>query len=224
MLKFNQIQNNYDRLSRWYDLIEGWGEKSICVDAIKLINIQSGEKILEVGSGTGTNLLRISNTLKNCEIVGLDLSIKMCQQAKIKTKRINDYPLGLVNGNGIHLPFPENYFDVLYLLFTLEIIPSEYISYSLSECKRVLKPDGRICVSAMSAEKKNHLMMRMYQWSIVHFPEVVDCQPIDLESIMKNAGFEPLVNQFQLLWGLPVRILLAKKSSRNEDEDTDFSN
>ena len=224
MRTFNQIQNNYDRLSQLYDLIEGWGEKSICVDAIRLINIQSGEKILEVGSGTGTNLLRISNIAKNCEIVGLDLSNKMCQQAKIKTKRIKDSPVGVVNGNAIHLPFPKNHFDVLLMLFTLEIIPEKYIFLALSECSRVLKPNGRICVGAMSAEKMYHLMMRLYQWSIHHFPEVVDCQPIDLVSILGNAGFEPSVNQFQFLWGLPVRILLANKSSRNEDEDTHFSN
>ena len=224
MHTFNQTQNNYDRLSRWYDLIEGWGEKSICIDAIRLINIQSGEKILEVGSGTGTNLLRISNIVKNCEIVGLDLSYKMCQQAKIKTKRIKNSPADVVNGNAIHLPFPNHHFDVLFLLFTLEIIPNPYISSALSECKRVLKPNGRICVGAMSSEKMNHLMMRLYLWSIHLFPEVVDCRPIDLESIMKDVGFEPSVNQFHSLWGLPVRILLANKSSRSEDEDTDFSN
>jgi len=211
MRTFNQTQNNYDRLSRWYDLIEGWGEKSICVDANRLINIQSGEKILEVGSGTGTNLLRFVNTVKNCEIVGLDLSYKMCQQAKIKSKRIKYDPLDLVNGNAIHLPFPNNHFDVLCMLFTLEIIPNEHISFALRECKRVLKLNGRICVVAMSAEKMNHLMMRLYQWSIHYFPEVVDCQPIDLESIMRNAGFESSINQFHSLWGLPVRILLAKK-------------
>jgi len=221
---FNKTQNNYDRLSRWYDLIEGWGEKSICVDAIRLINIKSGEKILEVGSGTGANLLRIKNIVKNCEIVGLDLSNKMCQQAKRKTKEIKISPFDLVNGNAIHLPFPKNHFDVLFLMFTLEIIPKEYISFALSECKRVLKPNGRICIGAMSAEKLNRLMMRLYQWSIHHFPEVVDCQPIDLEFMMKNAGFVPSVNLAHFLWGLPVRILLANKSSRSEDEDTDFSN
>jgi len=210
MQPFIQTQKNYDCLSRWYDLIEGWGENSICVDAIRLINIQSGDKILEVGSGTGANLLRISNIVKNCEIVGLDLSYKMCQQEKIKTKRIMDSSVNVVNGNAIHLPFPNNHFDVLYMLFTLEIIPDLLISNALSECKRILKPNGRLCVAAMSYEKINRLMMRLYLWSICHFPEVVDCQPINLDSIFKNAGFEPSVNQFHSLWGLPVRILLAK--------------
>jgi ubiquinone/menaquinone biosynthesis C-methylase UbiE len=224
MFKFNQTQSNYDRISRWYDHFEGWGERSICIEANKLMNIQSGEKILEVGSGTGANLLRIANTVNTCEIVGLDLSNKMCQQAKIKTRKIKDYPLDIVNGNAIHLPFPKNHFDVLYMLFTLEIIPIEYISFALRECRRVLKPNGRICVGAMSAEKTNHLMMRLYLALIHHFPEVVDCRPIDLETIMQNIGFKPLVNQIQLLLGLPVRILIANKCLRNEDENTNFSN
>ena len=224
MHTFNKTQNNYDRLSRLYELIDGWGERSICIDAIRLINIQSGEKVLEVGSGTGTNLFLITNIEKNCEIVGLDLSYKMCQQVKITIKRTKVSPADVVNGNVVHFPFPNNHFDVLFMLFTLEIIPNSFISHALSECKRVLKPNGRICVGSMAAEKLNHLMMRLYHWSNHHFPEVVDCRPIDLESNLKCAGFEPSVNQLHSLWGLPVRILLANKSSRSEDEITSFSN
>ena len=222
--KFDQTQKNYDRLNPWYDLIEGWGEMSISVNAIKLINIQAGEKILEVGSGTGTNLLRISNYVINCEIVGLDISFGMCQQAKLKTKKVRKFPMDVVNGNAVYLPFPKHYFDALFMLFTLEIIPNPFTFHTLIEYKRVLKPNGRICVAAMSSEKADRLMMKLYRWSIDHLPEVVDCQPIDLESIMKNAGFESSVNQYYSLWGLPVRILLANKKSRRKDEDTDFSN
>jgi ubiquinone/menaquinone biosynthesis C-methylase UbiE len=221
---FNQIQNNYDRLSGWYDLIEGWGEKSICVNAIKLINVQSGEKVLEVGSGTGSNLLRISQAVEKCEIAGLDLSYKMCQQAKMKAGRKKDSSVEFVNSNAIQLPFPENQFDVLFMLFTFEIIPDEYLSLAMSECRRVLKPSGRLCIGAISAEKMNRLMMRLYLWSIHHYPGIVDCRPIDLDSILKNAGFESMVNQFHSLWGLPVRILLATKSSRSKDEAANFSN
>lgn len=209
MSTFDQTQTNYDRLSAWYDFIEGWGEKSICINAIKQINVQPGEKILEVGCGTGTNLLRISYGDKNCEIVGLDLSYRMCQQAKLKITRVKQSPMNIVNGNVIQLPFPKHYFNVLFMLFTLEIIPNPFVLDALSECKRVLKPSGRICIAAMSSEKTGQLMMKIYRWSIDHFPEVVDCQPIDLESILKKAGFESSLNQYYSLWGLPVRIILA---------------
>ncbi len=211
MTSFNQIKKNYDRLSCWYDLIEGWGEKSICDCAIRLINIQPGEKALEIGSGTGSSLLRVSQSVNECKIVGLDLSYKMCRQARMKAKGKNDSLLGITNANAIQLPYPKNHFDALLLLFTFEIIPKKYFPLVLNECKRVLKPNGRLCIGSMSAEKMDHLMMQLYLWSTIHFPQIVDCRPIDLKSILKIAGFETSINQFQSLWGLPVRILLANK-------------
>jgi ubiquinone/menaquinone biosynthesis C-methylase UbiE len=220
---FKQIQNNYDRLSRWYNIIEGWGEKSICDNAIRSINIQPGEKILEIGSGTGSNLLRISQTVEDCEIAGLDLSFKMCQQARMKVNRKNNSLLRIANGNAIQLPYPKNHFDALFMLFTFEIIPEKYFPIVLNECKRVLKPKGRLCIGAMSSEKNNHLMMKLYLWTTSHFPRIVDCRPIDLNTIFEKAWLEPSVNQFQSLWGLPVRILLAKKRIRSGDENTNLS-
>jgi ubiquinone/menaquinone biosynthesis C-methylase UbiE len=211
MTSFNQIKKNYDRLSRWYDLIEGWGEKTICDCAIRLINIQPGEKALEIGSGTGSNVLHISHSVKDCEIIGLDLSFKMCRQARMKAEGKNDSLLGITNANAIQLPFPKKHFDALLLLFTFEIIPEKYFPLVLNECKRVLKPNGRLCIGSMSAEKLDHIMMQLYLWSTIHFPQIVDCRPIDLKSILKIAGFEISINQFQSLWGLPVRILLANK-------------
>jgi ubiquinone/menaquinone biosynthesis C-methylase UbiE len=223
MNRFKQIQKNYDRMSRWYDLIEGWGEKSICDHAIRMINIQPGEKILEIGSGTGRSLSRILQTVEDCEITGMDLSFKMCRQAIKKVNRKNDSLLGIANGNAIQLPYPKSHFDALFMLFTFEIIPENYFPLVLNECRRVLKPKGRLCVGAMSSEKMDHLMMRLYLWSTIHFPQIVDCRPIDLNSIFEKAWLEPSVNQFQSLWGLPVRILLAKKRLRSGDENTNLS-
>jgi ubiquinone/menaquinone biosynthesis C-methylase UbiE len=224
MTSFNQIKKNYDCLSRWYDLIEGWGEKSICDCAIRLINIQPGEKALEIGSGTGSNLLRVSQSVNNCKIVGLDLSYKMCRQTCKKGEGKNDSLSGITNANAIQLPFPKNHFDALLFLFTFEIIPEKYFPLVLNECKRVLKPNGRLCIGSMSAEKMGHLMMKLYLWSTIHFPQIVDCRPIDLKSIIEIAEFETSINQFQSLWGLPVRILIANKRYRREDEDTNLSN
>jgi ubiquinone/menaquinone biosynthesis C-methylase UbiE len=211
MTFFNQIQKNYDRLSPWYDFIEGWGEKSICDRAIRLIDTQPDEKVLEIGSGTGSNLLRISKLVKDCEIAGLDLSFKMSQKARMKLYGKNDSVLGITNGNAIQLPYPKNHFDALFMLFTFEIIPEKYFPLVLNECKRVLKQKGRLCIGAMSAEKKDHLMMRMYLWSTIHFPQIIDCRPINLDSIIKDTEFEPTVYQFHSLWGLPVRIIIAMK-------------
>jgi ubiquinone/menaquinone biosynthesis C-methylase UbiE len=211
MQTFIHIQRNYDRLSRWYDLLEGWGERSVCLHALDLLNLQPHERLLEIGSGTGTNLARMAKEVRDCSLVGVDLSFAMNRQAWKKIDKQSLKIIHLVNGNAIWLPFPDGCFDAVLLCFALEIIPAKFIPEALNEIKRVLKPAGRLCVAAMSAEFMNSIMMRLYRWSIDKFPQVVDCRPIHLETILLAAGLKPLVNHSLSLWGLPVRVISAQK-------------
>jgi ubiquinone/menaquinone biosynthesis C-methylase UbiE len=210
--KYKLIQKNYDRLSHWYDWLEGWGESKISHDALQLVNIQPDELVLEIGSGTGSNLIRILRMGNPIELIGLDLSLNMGFEALKKTHRFapNLRP-DLVNGNTLSLPFESNIFDVLFMLFTFEIIPMEVQRNVLSEFMRVLKPNGRVCVASMSEDKVG-LMMLLYKWSIHQFPNVVDCQPIRLAEIFEQGGFRIVKNETKSLWGLPVRIILVMKS------------
>jgi demethylmenaquinone methyltransferase/2-methoxy-6-polyprenyl-1,4-benzoquinol methylase len=122
--KFLLIQKNYDRLSHWYDWLEGWGERGISSAALQLLNIQPNERVLEIGSGTGSNLIKILSMKSPSGLVGLDLSLDMCREAFKKIHHLT--PIlkpDLVNGNAITLPFESNTFDVLFMLFSFEIIP-----------------------------------------------------------------------------------------------------
>lgn len=79
-----KIKNRYNCISKIYDVLEGpmeamtksaWNEKLI--DAIE------GKKVLEVGVGTGKNLLFYPD---NVEIIGIDFSEQMLKKAIQKTK------------------------------------------------------------------------------------------------------------------------------------------
>ena len=57
-----QTQANYGRLSRWYDLLAGSSERKYCELGLRMLDVRSGERVLETGSGpTGS-------------AVGMDLS------------------------------------------------------------------------------------------------------------------------------------------------------
>ncbi len=210
--KIKITQANYNRMSRWYDWIEGWGESHICYQSLELLNLQGQEKILEIGSGTGTNLIKTMQRLTAGAAVGLDISWRMCQVAKAKiNRRFAVEASALVNGNAICLPFSNDYFDAVFMLFTLEIIPRQHIPHTLEEIKRVLTPQGRICITSMYNKPIRSLMMTLYRWSCRTFPDVIDCQPIFLTAIIKNAGFIPTRTVERSLWGLPVQIVCASK-------------
>jgi ubiquinone/menaquinone biosynthesis C-methylase UbiE len=212
MQKFETIRQNYDRLSRWYDLLEGWGERSINKRAQQLLHLECGEQLLEIGSGTGANMVRLGQQLPGNLIVGLDLSFGMCQEAQKKYSHYSFEHIYSLQGNAIKLPFSNRSFSNSLCCFSLEIIPPDHMSAALKEIHRVLKPGGRLCVAAMAEEKQDGLMMRMYRLSMRCFPQLVDCRPIQLASVLVKAGFALKQNQLLTLWGLPVQLLLVKKN------------
>jgi ubiquinone/menaquinone biosynthesis C-methylase UbiE len=212
MQKFESIRQNYDRLSLWYDMLEGWGERSISMRALQLLDLRPGEQLLEIGCGTGANLVRLGQQVPGNLKLGLDLSFGMCQVAQRKLSHYSCEHIYPLEGNAIKLPFSTRRFSATLCCFSLEIIPANHLPIALEEIRRVLNPGGRLCVAAMAEEEQDGLMMRMYRWSMRQFPQVVDCRPIRLATILNEAGFELLQNQLLSLWGLPVRLILVNKN------------
>jgi demethylmenaquinone methyltransferase/2-methoxy-6-polyprenyl-1,4-benzoquinol methylase len=82
----------------------------------------------------------------------------------------------------------------------------------LSECRRVLRDSGRICVVAMSGRGKPTLATRLYAWAHDVFPHYVDCRPIFLTKTLEEAGLRVTDIVEMSTWGLPVDIALARRT------------
>src|SRR5450759_5957760 len=79
-----QARDSYDRLSRWYDFIEGGWETGPRRLGLDFLLVKPAEKMLEIGSGTGSSLLELSDRM---DTVGLDLSFRMLQQARSRLEK-----------------------------------------------------------------------------------------------------------------------------------------
>ncbi|RJP53371.1 MAG: methyltransferase domain-containing protein, partial [Anaerolineaceae bacterium] len=113
-------------------------------------------------------------------------------------------------GDAANLPFASGSFDAVFLSFVLELFDTPEIPLVLAECQRVLKPDGRICVVAMSRDKDENIPLRIYEWFHQHVPNYVDCRPIYVVKTLQESGFEISRTEHGQMWGLPVEICLAK--------------
>jgi ubiquinone/menaquinone biosynthesis C-methylase UbiE len=115
-------------------------------------------------------------------------------------------------GNATKLPFADDFFDAIFISFTLELFGTHELPLVLGECKRVLLENGRLGVVAL--EKKDCQAIKIYEWFHAKMPTLVDCRPIYVRRIIEMAGFEPVEACEQAMWGLPVEIITARKNGQ----------
>ena len=210
----------YDRISRSYDLIADAGEHKARETGEVALGVKNGERVLEVGCGTGRSLVYFSNQAgEQGSVTGLDVSTGMLSVAQKRvSKETTAAPIDFVEADARQLDpaaFPNDSFDAAFASFTLELFPLEDISTVLTEINRVLKPDGRLGIVSMSVVKEpNHpsLLERAYIWMHQHFPHLVDCQPIDVHAHLESAGFKIQSSQEIEIWTMPVSVVIATNS------------
>ncbi len=105
-----------------------------------LAECKDGERILEVGFGSGVTFLNLSDMYK--EIHGLDLSAHgQNVTALFESKGIKTF---LQNGNVLNMPFLDNFFDTVLSISILEHLQPDEQFKAFQEIWRVLKPGGQL--------------------------------------------------------------------------------
>lgn len=112
---------------------------------IDILPIQDGMRILDLGVGSGYLSFPIAKQYPTCQIVGLDIVEKALQtnQKRAEEEQLNN--ISFVNYDGMNFPFENNSFDLVITRYALHHFPN--IKFSLSEVKRVLKPEGHFFLS-----------------------------------------------------------------------------
>jgi len=201
-----QARASYDRLSRWYDFIEGGWETRPRRLGLDLLQVKPGEKMLEIGSGTGSSRLELSDQI--C-YVGLDLSFRMLAQTRIRPESAST-PVLLVQGDALRLPFQSNFFSSAFMAFTLELMDTPEIPIVLGEVRRVLQPGGRLGLVSLSKLGGLGFMKQVYEWSHARLPAVVDCRPIYARCSLEEAGFSVVDYRLTSLTGLGIEVVVGK--------------
>ena len=141
----------YDRISVAYDLIADPAEHQARDRGLDLLNARPGERVLEIGAGTGRALIRLAQAVgPSGEVCGLDSSAGMLRLARQRLSSCRGH-VDLQQGDGRSLPYLAASFDAAFMSFTLELFDPPDIELVLSEIKRVLRPRGRLAIVCLTA-------------------------------------------------------------------------
>src|SRR5512147_2034115 len=205
---------SYNRLSRWYDLVAGGTEKKYRDWGLEKLAAQPGEKILEIGFGTGHCLVALAKAVgPSGRVTGVDISDGMLAIAGERLQQENLVErVDLHLGDAAHLDFIEaGSLDGVFMSFTLELFDNPEIPRVLQECQRILKPGGRLAVVSMTKTTPPGMAVRIYEWFHEHMPDYADCRPIFARQALEQNGFEIQGVSHSSMWRLPVEIVIGKK-------------
>ena len=212
-----QARQVYDRTSRWHRFVEEPFERRARTAGLDLLRVQPGERVLELGCGAGGALVALAAAVGPAgRVVGLDLSPGMIRQASARLRRagLADRAVLLV-GDATSVPRPDVSFDALFMAFTLELFDTPEIPLVLAECRRLLRPGGRIAVVSLSRETPVGWPTRLYERLHDRFPAALDCRPIRPRLAVEAAGFEQAQSKTIPLWSLRAEAVVAVRPSES---------
>jgi ubiquinone/menaquinone biosynthesis C-methylase UbiE len=113
---------------------------------VALARVQPGERVLEVGCGTGDVALAASAQVgPTGAVAGIDPAPEMIAVARAKAGRAGravNFQVGVIEA----LAFPDAAFDVVLSSLMMHHLPDDLKRAGLAEIARVLKPGGRLLI------------------------------------------------------------------------------
>ncbi len=126
----------------WIDLPRPGITRSRLCD---LLDPRPGERILELGPGTGYYTGTVAREVEpDGTVHAVDVQGAMVEHLRQRTRKRGYRNVEPVRGDGQRLPYPNDSFDAAYLVLVLGEIPDRERAFA--ELERVLKSDGRLVV------------------------------------------------------------------------------
>ena len=180
------VERVYERLASVYDLTFGPTLHPGRLHARERMVIGPGDRILEVGVGTGINA---SLYPSHCHVTGIDLSTSMLEKARERVAREGLKNVRLIEMDAASLTFPDSSFDIVYAPYLISVVPDPV--KVVREMRRVCRPGGRIIIlnHFLSPNSVLSRLERLISPATIHIGFKSD---LDLPAFLAQADLKPV--------------------------------
>ena len=166
---YRQSRNIYDDVltrSTWWSRVYMdlfWGgvdDNEIARKVLSYIPDDFADKLLDVPVGTGVFTAAKYARMLRADIIGLDYSQDMLNQARVRFRQERIGNCRLIQGDVGALPFADGTFDIVLTMNGFHAFPDKEKAYS--EVNRVLKPGGRLigCFCIRGESRRTDWLMK----------------------------------------------------------------
>jgi phosphatidylethanolamine/phosphatidyl-N-methylethanolamine N-methyltransferase len=193
------VESVYEKLANVYDLTFGPTLHPGRLVALEGMVLKSGDRILEVGIGTGINAPLYP---RSCHVTGIDFSAKMLMKARERVERKGLRNVSLMEMNAANLSFPDNSFDVVYAPYVISVVPDPV--QVVGEMRRVCRPGGKIII--LNHFRSPNPLLAKIERAISPFTVHIGFKSdLDLPGFLAQAQLKPISVQkvsFPRIWSL----------------------
>jgi len=136
-----------DYMANYYDRLTPAEKSKMRKKQIEYLDLQKGERVLDVGCGTGPLAILAKMAVGDKgEVCGIDIAKKMIA---VSTRKAEGYGLKIdfQTTSVDELPWPDAHFDAVFASLMFHHLPVEIKKSGLIEIARVLKKNGRLLLS-----------------------------------------------------------------------------
>ena len=178
----------FDQLTPLYELVRVLGIRNRLQQRLwPQVTIKPGSRVLDVGCGTGDDLVYLATHFDRLNLTGVDGDPKVLAIAKNKSKKRGlavKFRASLAEA----LPFTSNSFDVVWSSLMIHHLPTPIKLKALKEMRRVLKPGGKLYLIDFDLIK--NCLLRNFYWLQTLLEPVGDHFEGKLPEYLCEAGFK----------------------------------
>jgi len=135
------VEGVYEKLATVYDVFFGPILHPGRLLALQRMGIEPGDRVLEVGCGTGINAALYPHS---CHVTGIDFSASMLEKARGRVRRKRLQHVQLMEMDAAALTFADASFDIVYAPYLVNCVSDPL--QVVREMRRVCKPGGKIVI------------------------------------------------------------------------------